>query len=230
MMRGQTAWLWEGDPARGSLTWGETHSPTHMAWRGHPDSARQAPASTHPLFLVPPPLGGASGAESWLWGVWWPLPSPHPPSFGKKSWREGSREGLGSWEATEGRAGTLAPGAALPSPPSRALAWLRLPGHVSVCGTLPWACGPSLPWDPLRGRGEARAWSGSLGSQPVQAGLRAPCWRLGHLRSKQMSPEPLRSPGPTRVTGEDLTRSWLGHPVPPQLLTEIGDGAELHPT
>lgn len=36
-----------------------------------------------------------------------------------------------------------------------------------------------------------------------------------------MSPEPLRSPSPTRVTGEDLTRSWLGRLVPSQLLTEI---------
>ncbi|XP_023377402.1 arf-GAP with coiled-coil, ANK repeat and PH domain-containing protein 3 [Pteropus vampyrus] len=36
-----------------------------------------------------------------------------------------------------------------------------------------------------------------------------------------MSPEPLRSPSPTRVTGEDLTRSWLGRLVPSQLLMEI---------
>lgn len=28
-------------------------------------------------------------------------------------------------------------------------------------------------------------------------GCRAPCWRLGHRRSKQMSPEPLRTPNPT---------------------------------
>lgn len=39
------------------------------------------------------------------------------------------------------------------------LGWLRLRGHVSVCSMLSWMGGPSLPWDLLRGRGEARVWS-----------------------------------------------------------------------
>lgn len=68
MMWGQTAQLWKGDPARGFLTWGETHSPHAPGLEGastFPDRPGPLPPT---LFLVPPPLGGASGAESWLWG------------------------------------------------------------------------------------------------------------------------------------------------------------------
>lgn len=84
-------------------------------------------ASAYPLFLVPPPLGGASGAESWL-RVGVAGLSLLPILLTAEEILEGGQDKRpGFLGAGEGGAGTLAPGAdplvAFQGPDTQAQGW-----------------------------------------------------------------------------------------------------------
>lgn len=68
------------------LAWGSPTAPMRVV-RG--TRLPQAQASAHPLCLVPPPLGGALGTESWLW---WRNHRPLPVLQAAEEILEGGQE------------------------------------------------------------------------------------------------------------------------------------------
>lgn len=195
------------------LAWGSPTAP--CTWFGGPDSPRQARASAHPLYLVPPPLGGAPGTESWLWwGNHRPLP---PPLQAAEDILEGGRErrpGPEGWGAGRPRLRCSASLVALrdQAPRPRVAALCAVARALGVLG-LPLQHPPRGGWafptsgGAVRGRERPQQRSGFLGHTP-QATLGplgrvvlGGCWHLGDrgrdsrhplrpLCSEMSSPEP----------------------------------------